>query len=1548
MTNFSSTIHAIENTIRLLFLLSGLLLWSCEANAEHYTVPLLVSATTSDAPQGVLRVLNGTAESGTVEIYAIDDAGSRSGPATFTLNAAAAAEFTATELQSGNATKGLTGGIGADMGDARLQIETDLQIVPLVFVRAPDGTLSAMHDTVRAASVSTLGQYRYDVPSFNPSTEMTQRSRLRLINPGDATAAVTIAGRHDSGAAAIGGDVTLMLAAGGAQTLTAQQLEAGDSSITGQLGAGTGKWRLTVSSGQPLHVVNIVAASAGYWNNLSTTAVLGAAPADQAGFDTRFVGERVVSESSRGSSIRAFADDDRLTETTETDGVTETNMGRYSYEAIGPDAGLLTLDYDDGDVCRPNLYFSTRTSGWFASHCTGSAFPAAGTWLAGSWSVEDPDDLSPSFAAAAGPGNQSYTVGTAIVTLTLPEAIGGNGTLNYSLSPTVPDLSFNATSRELTGTPSTEGTHAMTYTATDEDGDTDTLSFMIAVSAETPTEGSLGVCQVGVQLRSGQRCTYPGTTDVFSVNVRGRGSFLTFLAGIRIRINNETINDRVYDFEASHQGDGVWRIDRVAGSTEPPSGTGGGMDTDTSPSFADEGAPGNQTYMVGTAIDTLTLPTASGGDGMLTYGLSPDVPGLSFNAMIRQLSGTPTTAGIYAMTYTVTDFDGDTDTLNFTVTVTEEVVSTTSDRAALMALYDATDGENWRNSTNWGSSAPLGQWYGVSLDIDGRVIQLDLSRNRLSGPVPVEELSRLSNLRWLLLHYNQLSGPIPAELGTLSNLEWLALNFNQLSGPIPAELSRLSELKKLFLNGNQLSGPIPVELGALSKLETLQLADNLLSGPIPVELGALSELKELFLKNNELSGSIPPVLGALSNLQALYLLGGNQLTGCIPGGLADVPISDLTTPFCENFGTGGTLINLPTGVWTPDTMSGGSFVVSGGDATVELDNGGFIEEASHRYTCQSAGGCTIRNRTVESGTIVQTSSGTDPAGPPMGDRAALMALYNATDGENWHISANWGSSAPLYDWYQVFTHRDGRVRYLWPTRNNLSGPIPAELGLLSKLESLTLVRNQLSGSIPGELGRLSNLLGLHLGYNQLSGPIPAELGRLSNLLNLSLWRNRLSGPIPVELGALSNVHSLDLSFNQLSGPIPAEFGRLSNLRYLHLSYNQLNGPIPVEFGAISNLRNLGLVANQLSGPIPVELGGLSELARLHLNSNQLNGPIPVEFGALFNLTHLELPNNQLSGPVPVELGRLSTLVNLHLHNNRLSGPIPSELGALFNLQELNLSENQLSGPISAELGALSSLRELNLSGNQFNGPIPAELGRLSNLVSLFLGDGNQFSGCIPAGLEDVRLNDLTTLGLPLCGTSESLDLVVQTPSVTDANPGTGDSFTLSATVHNRGSGAFAATTLRYYRSYNETFSSSDTPIGTDSVSGLTAAGTSAESIELNAPSSAGTYYYGACVDPASGESDTGNNCSTGVRVDVADDSGVGTGTCRRSLVVNPGESCTYKGYTFTVSDAGRGSIAHFNSPFSIDVRWHRVYGAQWLFYAARHIGSNSWEIIIAD
>ena len=92
---------------------------------------------------------------------------------------------------------------------------------------------------------------------------------------------------------------------------------------------------------------------------------------------------------------------------------------------------------------------------------------------------------------------------------------------------------------------------------------------------------------------------------------------------------------------------------------------------------------------------------------------------------------------------------------------------------------------------------------------------------------------------------------------------------------------------------------------------------------------------------------------------------------------------------------------------------------------------------------------------------------------------------------------------------------------------------------------------------------------------------------------------------------------------------------------------------------------------------------------------------------------------------------------------------------------------------------------------------------------------------------------------------------------------------LSATVRNQGNGLSASTTLRYYRSPDATISTGDTEVGTDAVGSLTAAASSDQSISLTAPSTAGTYYYGACVDPVSGESATENNCSRAVTVTVA-------------------------------------------------------------------------------
>ena len=334
------------------------------------------------------------------------------------------------------------------------------------------------------------------------------------------------------------------------------------------MGAGVGRWRLSVSSDRSIRVVNVVSATSGYLNNLSTTAVPGAAPVDQEAFSERYGAGAIEFRRGNDRSVFMLPETDRFTETGESGGATISHAGSFRYQAIRPDAGLVTLLYDGGGVCRTNLYFESRAEGRFASRCTGSGNPD-GFWSGGTWMALDNGETPPQ-------------------------------------EPIEMDMEAD--------------------------------------------------CYPGRIVRIGESCTYPGTTSEFSVNRRGRGRFLDDLAGIRIDVPDETIDGRVYDFRAEYEGDGEWRIERVAGMTEVPS-------------FPAASNPGDQAYRVGTAIEPLTLPEATGGNGGLTYTLSPEVPGLTFIASMRQLTGTPTAAGAYAMTYTVTDGDGDTDTLSFTITV---------------------------------------------------------------------------------------------------------------------------------------------------------------------------------------------------------------------------------------------------------------------------------------------------------------------------------------------------------------------------------------------------------------------------------------------------------------------------------------------------------------------------------------------------------------------------------------------------------------------------------------------------------------------------------------------------------------------------------------------------------------------------------------------------------------------------------------------------------------------------------------------------------------
>lgn len=223
-----------------------------------------------------------------------------------------------------------------------------------------------------------------------------------------------------------------------------------------------------------------------------------------------------------------------------------------------------------------------------------------------------------------------------------------------------------------------------------------------------------------------------------------------------------------------------------------------------------------------------------------------------------------------------------------------------ADSLALVALYNATDGPNWTNKTNW-LTGRLSTWHGITVGGD-RVTGVALFQNNLVGSLPAD-LGHLTEAASFNLSDNTISGTIPAELGSLAKATTFALANNQLTGTIPVELGGLTAVENLWLDRNQLSGEIPAALGQLANLKFLALGINQLTGGLPLSLLQVTGLEVLSVPSNQLSGSLPSELGQLTNLTRLDL-GANQLTGSLPSELGNLTnLTDLRLHINQLTGT---------------------------------------------------------------------------------------------------------------------------------------------------------------------------------------------------------------------------------------------------------------------------------------------------------------------------------------------------------------------------------------------------------------------------------------------------------------------------------------------------------------------------------------------------------------------------------------------------------------------------------------------------------------------
>ena len=261
---------------------------------------------------------------------------------------------------------------------------------------------------------------------------------------------------------------------------------------------------------------------------------------------------------------------------------------------------------------------------------------------------------------------QTYARGVSIGTRTLPPATDGNTPLSYSLSPTPPDgMVFDATTRTLSGTPTTTTQNAVsyTYTVTDADDDTDTLSFSITVDGAPSFPADVVGAQTYAKGEAITNLRLPAATDgntplLYALSPTPPDG-MVFDATTRTLSGTPTTTQNAVSYTYT-----------VKDANEDTDTLSFSITVDGAPSFPADGV-GAQTYTRGEAITSLRLPAASDGNTPLNYSLAPTPPdGLVFDEGTRVFSGTPTTAQTaVSYTYTVTDADEDTDTLSFTITI---------------------------------------------------------------------------------------------------------------------------------------------------------------------------------------------------------------------------------------------------------------------------------------------------------------------------------------------------------------------------------------------------------------------------------------------------------------------------------------------------------------------------------------------------------------------------------------------------------------------------------------------------------------------------------------------------------------------------------------------------------------------------------------------------------------------------------------------------------------------------------------------------------------
>ncbi|XP_047943786.1 receptor-like protein 32 [Salvia hispanica] len=680
-----------------------------------------------------------------------------------------------------------------------------------------------------------------------------------------------------------------------------------------------------------------------------------------------------------------------------------------------------------------------------------------------------------------------------------------------------------------------------------------------------------------------------------------------------------------------------------------------------------------------------------------------------------------------------------------------------------------------RKLVTWNHTYDCCEWGGVECDGAGRVVNLCLNGEHISGGFGESSaLFRLTYLSELRLRWNDFTlSEIPNQFHRLTNLRHLDLSRSGFTGSIPSTIFNITSLVYLDLSGNSLTGSLP-SFRLCSKLESIDLRGNFLTGSLShLDFGSLANLSSLLLDRNSLNGSIPHHLFLLSSLSTLTL-SNNQFSGQIE----EFPIVNdlLWLDLSDNRISG----RLPISFFRFQNIS--VLLLSN-----NLFNGTFQLQMIQTLSKLTEFSLSHNNLSVDT-----TNSTSNSDGSPQFVTLHLAScnlyefpyLVNQSYLKNLDLSNNHiGGDIPGWIW-------ESEKSYLNLSFNLLTGLekphyIPASVSYYIIL----LSNNMLTGAIPTFICNATSLSVLDLSFNNLSGSIPPCVIK-KNLVRkvLNLKGNKISGVIPDQFSSECGLQTFDVSNNNLGGKVPMSLANCKDLLVMNVGNNNLEGSFPCMLPL--SLRILLLRSNRFHGNLRCSMSW-PDLQILDISSNNFSGNVSLlNFSSLRGMmlqspTHLRLDRSKSNflgvdyfrnevtltvKGIEVNLVKIwPDFTSVDLSSNRFEGEIPDAIGKLNSLYLLNLSHNAFTGAIPKSFGALTALGSLDLSANQLRGSIPWELTKLT-FLSIVNVSYNDLIGMIPTGRqfqtfsEEMFEGNTGLCGFPLDRSCNSPHEPISTPS----------------------------------------------------------------------------------------------------------------------------------------------------------------------------------------